>query len=111
MTYVYVSPVIVASVTANIDGIGAALARSNAAAAGPTTAVTAAAADEVSAAIASLFSRHGAQYQALAGRVAAFHDQFTRNLAAGAAAYAGAEAANVGQLVSWTLQSPAAAVN
>src|SRR5437868_2021272 len=88
MTYVFVSPEIIASVAANLEGIGAALARSNAAAAGPTTGLSAAAGDEVWAAIASLFSQHAQQYQALAGRVAAFHEQFTRNLVAGAASYA-----------------------
>ena len=35
------------------------------------------AADEVSAAIASLFSQYGGEYQAMAAQAVAFHGQFT----------------------------------
>ncbi|ORT84468.1 PE family protein, partial [Mycobacterium tuberculosis M13] len=45
--------------TADTAGIGSTLAQANAAALAPTTAVLAAGADEVSAAIASLFGAHG----------------------------------------------------
>jgi hypothetical protein len=44
--------------------------------------VAAAAEDEVSAAIASLFSGHAQQYQALSAHAAAFHSEFTRALSA-----------------------------
>ena len=60
----------------------------------PTTAVIAAAGDEVSAAIASLFSGHAQAYQALGAQAAAFHCEFTRALTAAGGAYAAAEAAN-----------------
>ncbi|MGO8963442.1 MAG: PE family protein, partial [Mycobacterium sp.] len=49
----YIDPAVVQWVTANLDSIGANLASAHAAAAGPTTGVAAAAADEVSTAIAS----------------------------------------------------------
>ncbi|ORB62657.1 PE family protein, partial [Mycobacterium shinjukuense] len=52
------------------------------------------AADEVSVAIAALFGAHARAYQAAAGQAAAFHDQFTRALAAGVDRYVAAEAAN-----------------
>ena len=49
-----------------------------------TTGVMVAAADEVSAAIASLFSGHAKTYQALSAQVEAFHAQFVQALGAGA---------------------------
>ena len=60
--------------------------------------MVAAAADEVSASIAHLFSRQAQDYQALAGQAAAFHEQFVQNLTASAGSYAGAEAANAALL-------------
>src|SRR5262249_47454426 len=91
----YVSPAAVQWVAANLGRIRASLASATAAAAAPTTGVGAMAADEVSAAITSLFSQYGAEYQELAAQAAAFHDQFTRTMAASAASYVSAEAANV----------------
>jgi hypothetical protein len=69
-------------------------------AAARTTSVVPAAADEVSASIAHLFSQHAANYQALAGQAAAFNDQFVQHLAASAGAYASAEATNVSLLTA-----------
>jgi PE family len=60
--------------------------------------VIAAAGDEVSAAIASLFSSHGEAFQALSAQAAAFHAQFVQALNAGAGAYASTEAANAAPL-------------
>src|SRR6478735_454908 len=93
----YVSPAVLQWVAANLDSIRENLASATAAAALPTTGMVPAAADEVSAAITSLFSRFGGEYQALAAEAEAFHDQFTRSMAAGGAAYAGAEASNAQQ--------------
>lgn len=56
----------------------AALSEATAAAAIPTTQVLAAAADEVSAAIAELFGAHGQEFQALSAQASAFHDRFVR---------------------------------
>ncbi|WP_414686432.1 PE family protein, partial [Mycobacterium sp.] len=63
-----------------------------------TTAELAAAADDVSAAIGAVFSRHGQAYQALAGQMAQFHQQFVGALNAAGGAYASAEAANASPL-------------
>jgi PE family len=52
----------------------------------------------VSASIAHLFSQHAASYQAVAGRAAAFHEQFIQHLNASARSYAGTEAANTASL-------------
>jgi PE family len=70
------------------------LGAAHSAAAAPTTGVVAAAADEVSAAIASLFSSHALQFHALNAQAAAFHNEFTNLLNAGAASYLSAEVAN-----------------
>jgi len=51
----------------------------------------AAAEDEVSTAIAALFSSHGESFQVLSAQAAAFHDQFVQNLSAGAQSYVSAE--------------------
>jgi hypothetical protein len=51
-------------------------------------------ADEVSVAIAQLFSTHGQEYQALSAQAAAFHDQFVAALAAGAGAFVSTEGAD-----------------
>lgn len=50
------------------------------AAAAPTTGLIAAAEDEVSAAIAALFSEQARQFQAVNRQVAAFHEQFVLTL-------------------------------
>jgi len=87
-----------ASAASDLSGIGSSLSAGHAVAAVPTTAVVAAAGDEVSAAVASLFSGHGQAFQALGAQAAAFHDQFVQALNAGAGAYASTEAASAGPL-------------
>jgi hypothetical protein len=62
-------------------------------AAAGTNSVIPAAADEVSAGIAHLFSQHAADYQGLAAQAAAFQEQFVQNLTASAGSYANIEAA------------------
>ena len=74
------------------------MSAANAAAAGSTTAVIAAAGDEVSAAIASLFSSHAQQFQALSAQASVFHEAFVQALNGGAGMYAATEAANVSPL-------------
>ena len=54
---------------------------------GPTVAVMPAAADQVSAGIAQLFSQHAQDYQASARQAAAFQEQFAQNLKTSAALY------------------------
>ncbi|WP_136627676.1 PE family protein, partial [Mycobacterium pseudokansasii] len=98
MSFVVASPEVVAAAAADVVRIGSALRSANAAAATPTIAVSAPGADEVSAAVASLFSSHGQAYQSLSARMTAYHDQFVRTLRSSADAYAGAEAANVSPL-------------
>ncbi len=98
MSFVVTIPEALAAVATDLAGIGATIGPANAAAAVPTTTVLAAAADEVSAAMAALFSGHAQAYQALSAQAALFHEQFVRALTAGAGSYAAAEAASAAPL-------------
>ena len=98
MSYVIAAPEALAAVASDVAGIGSTLSTANAAASGPTTGLLAAGADEVSAAVAALFSEHGQAFQALTSQAAAFHAQFVQNLTSAGAAYAAAEAASASPL-------------
>jgi hypothetical protein len=102
MTYVLTQPQAMATAAANVAGIGSALKEANVTAAGPTTGVLAAAADEVSAAAATLFSSYARGYQALSKQAAAFHDEFAQELAAAGYSYAETEAVASGALGALT---------
>ncbi len=93
MSLVIATPQLLATAALDLASIGSQVSAANAAAAMPTTEVVAAAADEVSAAIAGLFGAHARQYQALSVQVAAFHEQFVQALTAAAGRYASTEAA------------------
>ncbi|ORB35077.1 PE family protein, partial [Mycobacterium persicum] len=116
MPHVIASLEMLTAAATDVAGVGAAISAANAAAAGPTMGLMAAAADEVSAAIAALFSDHALQYQALSAQAAALHDRFVLALTGAAGAYAAAEAANasplqtLGQGTLAALNTPAAAV-
>ena len=88
------APEFLASAATDVSNIGWAVTAANAAAAAPTTGVLAAGADEVSAAVASLFASHGQAFQQLGAQAAAFHAQFVQALSGAGGAYAAAEAAN-----------------
>lgn len=98
MSYVLATPEMVAAVANNLAQIGSTLSAANAAALAPTTGVLAAGADEVSAAVASLFSGHAQAYQTLGTQAAAFHERFIQALSTAAGAYGSAEAANASPL-------------
>src|SRR5271166_4059777 len=93
MSFVITAPEMVASAASDLASLGSMIGEAHAAAVVPTTAVMAAAGDEVSAAIASLFSSHAQQFQALSAEAAAFHAQFVQALNAAGVAYTVAEAA------------------
>ena len=98
MSYVIAAPEIMTSAATDLSNIGSTLSAAHSAAAAQTTGVLAAGADEVSAAIAALFSVHGQSFQALSAQAAAFHSQFVRALNGAGGAYAAAEAANASPL-------------
>ncbi len=89
-----VEPHIAATVAADVEEIGSAISAANAAAAGRTSGLLAAAADEVSVAVTQLFGAYGREYQAVAAQAAAFRSEFARALAAAGNAYATAEGVN-----------------
>ena len=94
MSFVTVAPELIAHAAGQLESIGSALRSAHAAAAAPTTGVVAAAGDEVSAAIASLFSSHAQGFQAVSAQAVAFHSQFTNLLNAGAGSYLSTEITN-----------------
>jgi PE family len=91
MSHVMVAPEMLATAAADMATIGSTLDVANAAAGLRTVALAPAAADEVSAGIAQLFSEHAQEYQAAARQAAAFHEQFAQTLTANSASYASAE--------------------
>ena len=97
MSFVITEPELVQGAAQDLAGIRSSLAEATTTVAGPTTGIAAAAQDEVSVAIASMFGNYGQEFQALSAQAQAFHAQFVTAMNAGAAAYVGAEAANAGQ--------------
>jgi hypothetical protein len=113
MSSLIAAPELMTTAATDLANIGSSLSEANAAAATQTTGVLAAAEDEVSAAIAAVFSAHGQGFQALTSQAAAFHAQFVQALNAGARAYASSEAANAGplQTLAQDLPGPNVAVS
>ncbi|ORA95216.1 hypothetical protein BST27_27165, partial [Mycobacterium intermedium] len=99
-SFVVIAHEALAAATANLTDIGAGIRAADAAAAGSTTSLAAAAADEVSAAISRLFAGYAQEYQALSAQTALFHAQFVQALTSGGFLYAAAEAANTSPLLS-----------
>jgi broad specificity phosphatase PhoE len=93
MSYVTTAPGLLTTAATDLAQIGEALRAGNLGAVFPTTELAAAAADEVSAAVAALFGTHGSQYQAAAVEAASYYEQFVQNVGVAAASYSGAEAA------------------
>jgi len=71
----------------DLASIGSTISAANTAAAVPTSAMLPAGADEVSAAIATLFGAHAKSYQALSAQAATFHGQFVQLMNGGAGQY------------------------
>ncbi|MGE4363815.1 MAG: PE family protein, partial [Mycolicibacterium sp.] len=98
MTSVAVVPEALAAAVSDLAGIGSAVSSARAAASPATTAIAAAGADEVSAAVSAVFSEFARDYQAAGAAAAVFHQRFVDALSSGAGAYAAAEAANASPL-------------
>jgi len=109
MSFLVAAPQALAHAASDLADLGSTINTATAAAAAPTTALVPAAADDVSAAIAALFSAHGQGYQRLSAQVAAFHEQFVQSLTASASTYAAAEANAVQTLLN-AVNAPAQAV-
>lgn len=94
MSFVTTQPEMLSAAARHLQSIGSVLNSENAGAAGPTTALVPAAADEVSALAAAQFSAHAQMYQAISAQAAAIHEQFVSTLGISAESYAATEAAN-----------------
>lgn len=104
MSFLTVGPQLVTKAAADVAGIEILLRQASQAAAASTTGVLAPAGDEVSAAIADLFSRYAREYQALSTRAAGFQSELARALSAAAAEYAAADAAAASDLSVQTIE-------
>lgn len=111
MSAVIASPGMMEAAATDLSAIGLRLSAAQMVAAAPTLSVLPAAADEVSARIANLFSGYAEDYQKLAGQVAVSYEQFVQQLTGSAVSYASAEAANVASLLQplTTIAAPVAA--
>src|SRR6516164_11553290 len=98
MSFVIAAPEFVTAAASDLASLGSTISSANAAAATPTTGVLAAAEDEVSAAIAALFSAQGQGFQALSAQAVAFHAEFVQALNSAVGAYSAVEAANASPL-------------
>lgn len=94
MPFVMTQPEALVITASNLGGLGSGLNAQNAAAAGPTTGVIPAAADEVSVLTATHFALHAAMYQQVSAQAAAIHEMFVATMNSSAASYAATEAAN-----------------
>lgn len=98
---VVVAPEWLTAAAADVADVGAAVGAANAAAVAPTTGLVAAAEDEVSTAIAALFSGHAEFFQDLSAQAALFNDRFVQALTNAGWTYAAAEAASASPLAAF----------
>ncbi|HTY33244.1 PE domain-containing protein [Mycobacterium sp.] len=96
---VIAAPEALAAASADLTGIEEAIKAASAAAAPSTTGIAAAGADEVSAAVASLFGDFAEEFHTLTAQTTLFHSQFVGTLSAAGATYVAGELTNVSLLV------------
>jgi len=106
MSFINAVPEAVAAAAGDLSNIGSNLGTANAVAAASTQGVLAAGTDEVSAAVAQLFSGHAQAYQALAAQASNFHNQFVQLLSGGGTQYASAEATNAQAVAQNAINEP-----
>jgi hypothetical protein len=98
MSFVIAAPEMLTDAAEKLASVGSTISAANAAAAATTTGALAPAADQISAAVATMLSQHGLAYQTLSAQAAAFQTQFVEALTRAGGAYAAAEAANASRL-------------
>jgi hypothetical protein len=94
MSYVNTAPAAIAAAATQLEGVGTSFATESAGAASATTAIAPAAADEVSALQAGVFSTYGQLYQTVSAKAQAIHQQFVNTLQQSSGSYQETEAAN-----------------
>jgi hypothetical protein len=95
MSFLTAIPEELLAAAAQLEGIGNSLTAQNAGVAAPTTAIAPAAADQVSALQAGIFSAYGGLYQQIAAEAQAMQQQFVSTLGMSSGTYSQTEAANV----------------
>jgi hypothetical protein len=94
MSFVQTTPGLLTAAADSLGDIGASMSAQNVTMAGPTTEVTAPAADQVSALVVAQLTTHGLAYQTAASMATQIHQAFVSALASGGTSYVVAEAAN-----------------
>jgi PE family/PPE-SVP subfamily C-terminal region len=94
MSFVTTDPEALVYAAGKLQILGSALAAESAAAAAPTTGLAPAAADEVSALQAAIFSAYGSLYQSVSAQATANHELFVHTLRTSARSYTATESAN-----------------
>jgi hypothetical protein len=98
MSYVVAAPQAVAAAAKDLANLGSTIETANGVVGVPTTGELMVAADQVSAAVAAVFSAHAEAYQELGAQIAEFHGQFVQAVIAAGQAFAAAEADNASVL-------------
>ncbi|MDC8983457.1 cellulose binding domain-containing protein [Mycobacterium marinum] len=97
MSFLIATPELFIRAATNLEAVGSAVNAANSAVSW-TEKVAAMAADEVSGAVASWFGGFAQEYQMATAQAGAFHERFLQTLAASAASYEHAEAANISSI-------------
>ena len=94
MSFVTTAPAAIAAAATSLEGVGTSFATESSAAAGSTTAISPAAADEVSVLQSGVFSSYGQLYQTVSAQAQAIHQQFVNLLQSSSSSYQETEGAN-----------------
>jgi hypothetical protein len=94
MSFVTTVPQAIAAAATQLEGIGTSFTTESSAAAGSTTSIAPAAADEVSALQAGVYSTYGQLYQTVSAEATAIHQQFVTLLQSTSGTYQATESAN-----------------
>ncbi len=94
MSYVTTAPAAISAAATQLEGVGNSFAAESAGAATPTTAISPAAADEVSILQSGVFSTYGQLYQTVSAQAQAVHQQFVNTLQQSSGSYQETEGAN-----------------
>ncbi len=94
MSFVTTAPAALSAAATQLEGVGTSFATESSAAAGSTTAISPAAADEVSILQSGAFSTYGQLYQTVSAQAQAIHQQFVNLLQQSSGSYQETEGAN-----------------
>jgi hypothetical protein len=94
MSHVTTAPAALSAAATQLEGVGTSFATESSAAAGSTTAVSPAAADEVSILQSGVFSTYGQLYQTVSAQAQTVHQQFVNLMQQSSGAYQETEGAN-----------------